>query len=148
MLRVVFDSNVFVSAALALKTGRAGSVPSRCIQLVLDGRAHLFVSPILLDELLEVLRRPKIGLTRQGAADYSHTIARIATVLPVAGKLDTLQRDPDDNHLLELVAACRAEYLVTGNLKHFEELPRDASGRPVYEGARILRPTDFLSLAE
>lgn len=148
MRRVVFDTNVFVSAAIALNTGRTGSAPSRCLDLVLDGKVRLFVSPVLLEELLDVLRRPKIGLTRQRAADYTHTIARLGTVVNVSGKLRELRRDPDDNHLLELVAASRAEHLVTGNIRHFEELTRDDSGALSYVGARIVLPTDFVRLLE
>ena len=44
--------------------------------------------------------------------------------------------DPDDEPFLEVAAAAMAEFLVTGNLKHF---PRDRR-----QGVRVVLPREFL----
>ena len=45
--------------------------------------------------------------------------------------------DPDDNMFLECAQAVRAEYLVTGNLKHFP---------PTWESTRIVAPRHLLDV--
>ncbi|MHB8659813.1 MAG: putative toxin-antitoxin system toxin component, PIN family [Solirubrobacteraceae bacterium] len=57
LMRVVADANVFVSAAL----GRSPQAPSvRIITAALDGRFELVMSPALLEEVADVLARPRI----------------------------------------------------------------------------------------
>lgn len=57
MHRVVYDTNVIVSAVL-----KSGSLPAALLTLALQGRVTLCVSPAVLDEYREVLHRPKFGL--------------------------------------------------------------------------------------
>ena len=46
--------------------------------------------------------------------------------------------DPDGNIFLECVDAARADYLVTGNLKHFPKF---------WKTTKIITPRDFITLA-
>ena len=55
-MRVVYDTNVLVSAAL-----KPGSTPAVLVALALAQRVHLCVSPPILTEYKEVLHRPKFG---------------------------------------------------------------------------------------
>jgi putative PIN family toxin of toxin-antitoxin system len=56
-MRVVADANVLVSAAL----GRSPHAPSvRIINAALDSRVELVMSPALLEEIVDVLSRPRI----------------------------------------------------------------------------------------
>ena len=50
--KVVLDTNVLVSAVL-----KPGSLPASLVALALQGHVRLFVSPDLLAEYAEVLRR-------------------------------------------------------------------------------------------
>ena len=54
--RVVYDTNVVVSAAL-----KAGSIPASLVALALGQRVTLCLSPIILEEYEAVLKRPKFG---------------------------------------------------------------------------------------
>src|SRR5687768_9057330 len=56
MLRVVFDANVFVSAAIAPK-GTPGRLVTRCVR---DRAFELVVSPAIVAEVLEALTYPKV----------------------------------------------------------------------------------------
>lgn len=49
----------------------------------------------------------------------------------------TEARDPDDNHFLECAEAAGADYLVTGNKKHFPSS---------YKNARVVDAREFLDL--
>ena len=57
MLKVVFDTNVIVSAALYEK-----SLPALLLSLALGDKVRFFVSPALLYEYGAVLKRPRFKL--------------------------------------------------------------------------------------
>lgn len=60
MLRIVADTNVLVSAALA-RSPQAPSVLTP--DAALDGRLELVTSPLLLQEVAMVLGRPRLHLS-------------------------------------------------------------------------------------
>lgn len=55
-MRVVYDTNVLVSAAL-----KPDSLPAVLVSLALAQRVHLCLSPPILAEYTAVLHRPKFG---------------------------------------------------------------------------------------
>lgn len=57
MIRVVADANVLVSAVLARSPN---SAPVIVLDAAIDGRMELVTSPMLLAELADVLRRPRL----------------------------------------------------------------------------------------
>ena len=108
---VVIDTNVWVSAFL-----NPSGFPA---QLVAAGKAGLFtvVSSLpLLDELFEVLSRPRIMKIRQTAVadaeEYVKAVAEVALVVSVSGDL-RICRDRDDDILIETALAGNARYLVS-----------------------------------
>lgn len=89
-------------------------------------------SPALLDELAEVLGRPKFAalLTRAGTTPDQvlaqlRQLAELIEPLPLA---QPVCRDPDDNQLLALAGAAQVELIVSGDndlltLGHFQGIP-------------------------
>ena len=57
MVKVVYDTNVVVSAAL-----KPGSLPASLIALAMAKKVRLFFSPAILKGYADVLKRPKFGL--------------------------------------------------------------------------------------
>lgn len=57
MIRIVVDTNVFVSAFLK------GGIPLRVLDLIHEQKAVLLITSLLLDELREVLQRPQVQAT-------------------------------------------------------------------------------------
>jgi len=98
--------------------------------------ARLYISPPVLEEYRDVLARSELqirkGLQRQllqMIRNRSHTV--------VPPRWLEVTRDPDDNIFLECADAARADYLVTGNLKHF---PR------FWKQTKIVTPREFIDL--
>ena len=60
----------------------------------------------------------------------------------VEGKLvlEVLNQDPSDNIYLACAVEAQAEFLVTGNLKHYSE-----AGNP-FQGVEIITPRQFLEI--
>lgn len=87
------DANVWVSAFLTPQ-----GFPARLIEAGRSGRFAVVTSLPLLEELLEVLRRPRIMKVRQTTADdaeaYVRGVAAVARLVRVSGTL-RLCRDPE-----------------------------------------------------
>ena len=113
VLRVLLDTNQLVSSLLSTR-GPQG-------QLVDAWRRRaflLFVTLGQLDEIADVLTRPKIAKKypippgdRRAFLDLLRTEAVVLPDAPAPG----VCRDPDDDYLLGCAAAGAVDYLVTGD---------------------------------
>ncbi len=145
--RVVFDTNVLISALLAY-TKRASTPPASCLDLSLNGVIQLVTSPAIIAELVHALSYPKLGIT----VEEAHAFAAIVTaaagphgLVQIEGRVSILRRDPGDNKVLETAVCGPAHYVVTGNIADFAELgARD--GILSYRGIRIVTPRELVEL--
>ena len=118
MMRIVLDTNVLVSALL-----NARGVPARVLDLVVAGEMQLCVDPRILAEYDDVLRRPEFAILTDDVNSifaYMDENARKVTALP----LPSVSIDPKDQVFIETAVSAKADYLVTGNLKHFTHLQK------------------------
>jgi putative PIN family toxin of toxin-antitoxin system len=115
VIRVVIDTNVLVSGLLSPSGNEA-----LIIQAVHQGLLRPCVSAAALAEYAEVLARPKFAF----APDV---IAALMAMLVSAGELFVPQGpvpvlpDPDDAMFMRCAEAAQADYLVTGNKRHFPQ---------------------------
>lgn len=128
----VYDTNVIVSAALYAK-----SLPASLVSLAIAGQVRLFLSPPILEEYTEVLRRPKFQFDTRMVTSLLRDLTRVATLVSPDMHLD-VSPDETDNRFLECARASGAEYLVTGNKRHF---PFSS-----YEGTLIVNPAEFVHI--
>lgn len=116
MIRVVLDTNVVVSALLT-----RGGAEAHALDLAAARKIQLYVSVPILAEYEEVLRRSKFSGVSPKAIDAAlELIRRVATVVNPKETL-AISSHEDDNRFLECVEAADADYLVTGNKRHFPE---------------------------
>ena len=115
----VIDTSVWVSAFL-----NPDGYPARLTKAGRTGNFLIVSSLPLLDELNEVLLRPRIMKIRQSTAtDVNVFIAGVRAVVqlvPVFGEL-RLCRDPDDDVVLETAIQGNATYVVSRD----EDMTRD-----------------------
>ena len=115
----VVDTSVLVSAFL-----NPGGFPARVLAAAQRRRFTLVTSAPLLEELREVLSRPRLTRARNttpaDADVFVQSIADAASQVPVS---DTLQlcRDPDDDVLLETAIVGGATHIVSRD----EDITRD-----------------------
>ncbi|HEV2402180.1 MAG TPA: putative toxin-antitoxin system toxin component, PIN family [Candidatus Sulfotelmatobacter sp.] len=130
-LRLVLDTNVLVSAVL-----KQEGLERAVLNLALSRPARIYVSQKILEEYGDVLSRPELrirkGLRRQFLALIKHRSRLVKPRLKIE-----IGRDPDDAKFLECADAARADYLVTGNLKHF---PR------YWKNTKIVKPREFIEM--
>ncbi len=131
MIRIVIDTNIVISALLS-----AESLPEAVINLAFSGDVQWVASEPILAEYAEVLRRPRFAI---GPARTANVMSRIReSVLLVAPTMRIeATKDTDDNIFLECAQAAAADYVVTGNIRHF---PR------IWQKTRIVTPREFIDL--
>jgi putative PIN family toxin of toxin-antitoxin system len=112
-LRLVLDTNVVVSAAL-----KPDSLPRTVLLLALTKPARLYVSDAVMAEYQDVLARPELRIRRGIQRQIVDLIRQRAYLVKPSRSLQ-VAADPGDNIFVECADAGRADYLVTGNQRHF-----------------------------
>jgi putative PIN family toxin of toxin-antitoxin system len=129
-VRVVFDTNIFVSA-LARPGGRA----EHALVRVIEGRDALILSKPIILETLSVLSR-KFGKDKEELARVAVFLSDIAQLIEPKRKIRMLADEPD-NRILECALEGKANTIVTGD-HAILRLER-------YEGIQIVRLSEYLA---
>ncbi len=129
MIRVVIDTNVVISALL-----HASSVPEAVINLGVSGNVRWVASEPILAEYAEVLRRPRLAIDLAKAANAMKKIRASVFLVAPTVRIDATS-DPDDNMFLECAQAGDADYIVTGNIRHFPK---------TWQKTQIVTPREFI----
>jgi uncharacterized protein len=88
--------------------------------LALQGQVELYVSSPILAEYEEVLRRPRLKLKFRQIQEALAAIRKVARHVTPTQTL-SLSSHESDNRFLECAEAAQADYLVTGNTRHFPQ---------------------------
>lgn len=126
----MLDTNVLVSGILS-----PNGPPAAVLRALLTERVTLCFDERIVSEYRDVLTRTKFSFDRDlieeligflEAAGSPTLAAPLAVTLP----------DPWDQMFIEVAVSSNADFLVTGNLKHFPETAR--------AGVRVVSPREFL----
>lgn len=130
---IVFDTNGLVSAALL-----ARSVSRLAFEKAYQ-QCRLLTSTVCLDELSDVLHRPKFAkyITPFEASLFISRYALVAHIVPITLSI-TDCRDVKDNKFLELAVCGEAACVVSGDI--------DLRILNPYRAIPIITPNDFLEL--
>ncbi len=112
-LRLVIDTNIVVSAAL-----KPDGLQRTVLLLAITKPATLYVSEAIMAEYREVLARPRMNIRKGLRQQLLQLIKRHAHPVTPTRPLQVTP-DLDDNKFLECADTARADYLVTGNPRHF-----------------------------
>lgn len=129
MIPVVIDTNVVISA-----TQKADGFPASILALAANKRILMCVSAEVLDEYEEVLRRPRFRFSEERIEKAMALIRATSLIVYPTRKLN-LAVDEDDNIFYECADAAQADFLITGNTKHFP------GG---HAGTQIITPREFI----
>jgi uncharacterized protein len=112
-LRIVIDTNVLVSAAI-----KPAGLQRTVLLLALTGPARLYASRPILEEYRVVHARTELRIRKGLRQQLLQFIKNRSYVVSPKLRLEVTSH-PDDNKFLEAADTARADYLVTGNQKHF-----------------------------
>ena len=130
-LRLVIDTNVVVSAVL-----KPDGLQRTVFLLATTKPARWYVTNAIMEEYAIVLARPELKIRRSLRLQVIQLIKN-HTYSVTPSRLPQLTSDPDDNIFLECADAARADYLVTGNQRHF---PR------FWKKTKIIHSREFLDI--
>jgi putative PIN family toxin of toxin-antitoxin system len=136
MVRVVFDTNVFVSAFIQPK-----SPPGQLLARLIQGDGfELVLSASILDEIRRALRYPKVRKRiRLDDDDLDLRVTMLgilSTMVAVSSRtVSGVSRDPDDDAILATAVEGCADYIVTGD--------QDLLAIGDYQGIHIVTPRAF-----
>jgi putative PIN family toxin of toxin-antitoxin system len=135
VLAVVVDTNVIVSALL-----KPQSKPELVLRLFFSGYAHLYFSDDIMVEYREVLSRSRFRryVSLELVNGFLEELKTLGALVVPQEKIDVIKADPSDNMFLECAVAVNADFLITGNLRHF---PSKAFRR-----TNIVTPEEFLQI--
>ncbi|MGH4139703.1 putative toxin-antitoxin system toxin component, PIN family [Clostridium sp.] len=109
-IKVVIDTNIFVSAFLGSKNAKL------ILKEIINGEFLLIMSTEQLRELKEVLNRPKFSkyITLREVEELIALLS-MKVIVPACYEKVTDCRDPKDNMILEEAVYGNAQYIITGD---------------------------------
>ena len=130
-LRLVIDTNVVVSAAL-----KPEGLQRTVVLLAMTKPARWYVSDPIVSEYATVLARPELKIRKSLRQQFLQLIENHANVV-TPSRLGQVTLDPADNIFIECVDRARADYLITGNQRHFPKF---------WKNTKIINSSEFLSV--
>ena len=129
MLRVVVDTNVYISAIFW------GGKPRHVIDLGRDGKIQIFTSEDIEQEILDKLMT-KFGLNSEEAGRVMADFSTFTKPIRISSRINVVKDDPDDDKFIECAMECDAEFIISGD-RHLLNMKK-------YEGIGIINAATFL----
>lgn len=112
-MRVILDTNVVISGIFW------GGHPRRILDLARSGEITICTSQALLDELLDVLSRPKfankLALRGDNVRETVDGYAALTEVVIVTEIEPIVVDDPDDDEVIACAIAAEVSYIISGD---------------------------------
>ncbi|GHV47681.1 hypothetical protein AGMMS49546_37550 [Spirochaetia bacterium] len=105
-----------------------------------DGTDELYITQEILEQISEVLNRPKFNADQAGVKYYMKSIEEIANELISDIKIQNGSRDVDDNIILECGITGNVDYIITGD--------DDLLVLKEFNGIKIVTPKEYLEIKE
>jgi len=122
VIRAVIDTNVLVSAMISSAGNEA-----LLLMAINQGLVTPYFSPEILNEYRDVLLRPRFGFPAKEVDALLDMLRRRGNLLDQV-PVTHASPDPDDDKFIACALAGEADFLVTGNKRHFPQtLPAGAS---------------------
>jgi uncharacterized protein len=131
MIGAVLDTNVLVSALLS----RSGP-PAIILRRAFVGSFRCIFSDSVLAEYEGVLYRRHLNILDQEVHQTLRNLRKVSFLVKPSKRVNAAF-DASDNKFLECALEARADYVVTGNLRHFPSR---------FQDIRIVDPRQFLTI--
>lgn len=114
MTGVVIDTNVVVSANLSDE-----GLPALVVSLALSGSLPFFISAPIVQEYERVLSYPRLKFLPEDIDPFMRLVRLKGLMTPAPKRRLNVATHEPDNRFLECAEVAKADYLVTGNKRHF-----------------------------
>lgn len=127
-MRVVFDTNVFISAFAT------EGVCSTLLKRAKLKEFELFVCPVIIEEIENVLEQ-KFKVEREIIQEVVELIKEASVSVNAIEKIEGVCRDKDDDLILSCGISANADFIISGD--------KDLLEIKEYRGIRIISPRNF-----
>ncbi len=131
MIRVVFDTNIYISALLF------GGIPKQLLYFAFEDKFKLYISEEILNEISFVLRK-KFKYPPNRVEQVVDSIKTVSTLIYPTQTVNVIKNWPSDNRILECCQKAKANFLVSGDHKHLLPLKK-------FYSTQIVTPQEFLN---
>lgn len=126
-MRVVLDTNTVISGFLW------GSYPRQILDLVRNQQIEIYTSSPLIEELLDVLSRPKfaqrlLAVIQETPEALVNNYINLVQIVEIHIVEKIIINDPDDDQVLACAVSSSADYIISGDqdlltLKLYQNIP-------------------------
>ena len=109
------DANIFISSFFW------GSNPGMVLERIIEGIDELFITKEILDEIEEVLGRPKFHADKEEIDYLIKSIEEIGNRIIPKRQIKNGSRDKTDNKYIECGMTANVDYIISGDI-HLLEL--------------------------
>jgi len=131
-MKIVVDTNVLISALGWRKSEH------HLIKRVFMGEINLYLSPVILEEFIQVSKRKKFGFSSDEIEEFVTSLIEVCEMVIPQEKIDEIKEDPTDNMFLECAIEAKADYIISGD-KHLIKLAK-------FQGISIMNASSLLNI--
>lgn len=132
MIKVVLDTNILISAIVF------GGKPRKVLEAAIKGKIHLVLTEEIIVEIRGVLEGKKFQYPSEITELIIQELEALAEIVKPKERIKVIEKDPEDNRVLECAQQEQADYIVSGDV-HLLEIKE-------FQGTRILIPGEFLKI--
>jgi putative PIN family toxin of toxin-antitoxin system len=133
-MKIVLDANIFISSFFW------GGNPRLIIERVIAGTDELFITREILDEVEDVIGRPKFHADKDEIHYLISSIEEIGNKITVRKRIKKGSRDKTDNKYIECGMTANVDYIISGDI-HLLEIKE-------YNHIKIVTAKDYLEIVK
>jgi len=134
LTKVMLDSNFLISAVVL------GGKPREVLEAAIKGKIQLVLTKEIIEETKGVLEGKKFQFPREITDLIIRELGALAEIVKPEERLAVIEKDPEDNRVLECAQESQADYIVSGDVHLL--------GIKEFEGTKILTPGEFLYILD
>ena len=131
-MKIVLDANIFISALFW------GGNPREALERAINKIDELYVSKDILDEIENVIGRPKFHIEKEKIEYIIRSIEDISVKITPVKKIKKGSRDLNDNKYIECAITAEADFIISGDI-HLLELKQ-------YKKIKIITVKEYLEI--
>ena len=132
LTKVVLDTNILISAIVF------GGKPRQVLEAAIKGQIQLVLTEDIMKETRGVMEGKKFQYPTEITDLIIHELEALAEIAKPKERITTIEKDLEDNRVLECAQESQADFIVSGD-KHLLEIQN-------FKGTNILTTANFLDL--
>jgi putative PIN family toxin of toxin-antitoxin system len=133
-MKIVLDANVFISSFFQ------GGNPRLILGRIIAGIDDLFITKEILDEIYDVICRPKFHADEDAINYFINSLEEIANKIVPKIRIKNGSRDNTDNKYTECGITANVDYIISGDI-HLLELKE-------YDKINIITVKNYLEIVK